>query len=80
MVEMLVDASADVNAQGGDYSNALQAASSRGYEKVVEILMDAGADVNAQGGDYGNALQAASLGGHEKVVEISNEHARSVQN
>ncbi len=40
-------------------SNALQAASVEGYEKVVQMLIDAGADVNAQGGEYGNALQAA---------------------
>ncbi|KIW97054.1 uncharacterized protein Z519_02446 [Cladophialophora bantiana CBS 173.52] len=61
---------ADVNAQGGRYSNALQAASQGGHEKVVQILLDKGADVNAQGGDYDNALQAASQYGHEKVVQI----------
>jgi ankyrin repeat protein len=59
-----------VNAQGGRYGNALQAASSEGHEKVVQILLDQGADVNAQGGRYGNALQAASSGGHEKVVRM----------
>ena len=33
---------ADVNAQGGLYGNALQAASVRGHEKVAQMLMDAG--------------------------------------
>ncbi|KAI1584776.1 ankyrin repeat domain containing protein [Pyrenophora tritici-repentis] len=47
---MLLDAGADVNAQGGDYGNALQAASAEGHEQVVKMLLDAGADVNAQGG------------------------------
>jgi ankyrin repeat domain-containing protein 50 len=61
---------ADVNAQGGFFGNALQAASEGGHEKVVQMLLSAGADVNAQGGFLGNALQAASRSGHEKVVQI----------
>ena len=61
---------ADINAQGGVYGNALQAASKGGHEMVAQILMDAGAEVNAQGGFYGNALQAASKGGHEKVAQM----------
>ena len=60
----------DVNAQGGRYGNALQAASERGHEKAIQILLDKGAEVNAQGGEYGNALQAASQGGHDKVIQI----------
>ena len=48
MVQILIDARADVNAQGGYYGNALQAASFEGHKKVVQMLMDAGADVNAQ--------------------------------
>jgi ankyrin repeat domain-containing protein 50 len=66
---MLIDAGADVNAQDRRHGNALQAASERGYEKVVQMLIDAGADVN-QGGKYGNALQAASMKGYEKVVQM----------
>jgi hypothetical protein len=69
-VSAILDAGADVNAQGGEYGNALQAASGEGHEKVVQMLLAAGADVNAQGGWYGNALQVASLRGHEKVVEM----------
>jgi hypothetical protein len=70
LMKILSMSAADVNAQGGKYGNALQAASLRGREKVVQVLLDKGGDVNAQGGDYGNALQAASLRGHEKVVQI----------
>ncbi|ORY67765.1 ankyrin repeat-containing domain protein [Pseudomassariella vexata] len=69
-VQRLIEKNADVNAQGGEYGNALQAASYRGHEKVVQILLEKNADVNAQGGPYGNALQAASSEGHEKVVQI----------
>ena len=70
VVSMLIERGADVNAQGGYYSNPLQAASFEGHEKVVAMLLQRGADVNAQGGLYSNALQAASWAGHEKVVEI----------
>jgi hypothetical protein len=69
-LELLLSKGADVNAQGGQHGNALQAASLGGHDKVVELLLSKGADVNAQGGQYGNALQAASLGGHDKVVEL----------
>ncbi|KAH7268752.1 hypothetical protein B0J15DRAFT_441888 [Fusarium solani] len=61
---------ADVNAQGGHFSNALQAASSGGHLEVVQLLLDEGAVVNAQGGQYGNALQAASSGGYLEVVQL----------
>src|SRR5262249_7066859 len=70
VVELLLSKGAEVNAQGGEYGNALQAASRTGNEKVVELLLSKGAEVNAQGGGYGNALQAASWRGSEKVVEL----------
>ena len=69
-VKLLLDLGADVNAQGGYYGNALQAASWKGHEAVVRFLLTQGADVNAQGGYYGNALQAASWKGHEAVVRL----------
>ena len=60
----------DVNAQGGRYGNALQAASSGGHDQVMQMLLEKGADVNAQGGHYGNALFAASDGGHDQMVQM----------
>ena len=73
-VQILLDKGANVNAQGGDYGNALQAASRWGYDQIVQILLDKGADVNAQGGRYGNALQAASRKGYDQVVRLLREH------
>jgi hypothetical protein len=70
VVQMLLDAGADVNAQGGQDGTALYRASFGGHVKVAQMLLDAGADVNVQGGHFGNALQAASQGGHVKVVQM----------
>ncbi|KAK4138478.1 hypothetical protein BT67DRAFT_368450, partial [Trichocladium antarcticum] len=69
---VLAEGAADVNAQGGHYGNALQAASYRGRGEIVRQLLergaDRGADVNAQGGELGTALQAASFKGYGKIV------------
>lgn len=35
------------NMQGGEYGNALQAASYGGYEKLVQLLLDKDAEVDA---------------------------------
>jgi hypothetical protein len=40
---MLLDQGADVNAQGGEYGNALHAASWGGREQVVKTLLKGGA-------------------------------------
>jgi hypothetical protein len=67
---ILLERGVDVNAQGGRYGNALQAAAYNGHEKIVQMLLARGADVNAQGGLYRNALQAAASLGREKVVQM----------
>ena len=82
MVRLLLDKGADVNTQGGEYSNALQAAAAaaayQGSEAVVKLLLDKGADVNAQGGNYGNALQAAAYKGYEWIVKLLTENHTNV--
>ena len=70
IIQLLVEKGVDVNAQGGDYGNALQAASNRGHEGIVQLLVKKGAEVNAQVGGYGNALQAASNRGHEGILQL----------
>lgn len=61
---------ADINARGGFYGNALQAASSEGHLGVVQLLVDRGAEINAQGGHHGTALHAAVAESHFKVMEF----------
>ena len=61
---------ADVNSQGGEYGNALQAATYGGHKAIVQLLLDKQADVNAQGGYYGNALQASAYGGHQVTMQL----------
>ncbi|PNP80119.1 hypothetical protein FNYG_06543 [Fusarium nygamai] len=60
----------DVNAQGGKYGNALQAASYKGDRETVQLLLNEGAHVNAWGGEYGNALTAASYGCNLEVMRL----------
>ena len=60
----------DVNAQGGEYGNALQAAAYHNNLEAIQLLLDKGAEVNAQGGEYGNALQAAAYDGNLEVVQL----------
>ncbi|KIJ94775.1 hypothetical protein K443DRAFT_640771, partial [Laccaria amethystina LaAM-08-1] len=77
---VLLEMRADVNAQGGVYGNALQAASYNGHEAIAKLLIEKGADVNAQGGYYGNALQAASSSyeGHEAIAKLLIEKGADV--
>jgi hypothetical protein len=82
IVRLLLEAGADVNAEGGGlYGSALQAASARGHEQVVRLLLDHGADVNAQGGEhYSSTLQAALTGLHEQRARLrtsSNQYIHS---
>jgi hypothetical protein len=78
VVRLLIEAGADVNAQGGDYGSALQGASLIGNKAIVQLLLEKGADVNAQGGYYRNALQSASLSGNEAIVQLLLEKGADV--
>lgn len=44
---MLLKNGAIAHVQGGEYSNALQAASIKGYKEIVEILLKKAVKVNA---------------------------------
>ncbi|PVH67502.1 ankyrin, partial [Cadophora sp. DSE1049] len=77
-VSLLLENGADVNAQGGRYGNALQAASTEGHETITVLLIEEGANVNAQRGRYGNALQAACTEGHETIAALLLEKGADV--
>ncbi|KAI7978765.1 hypothetical protein EIK77_006985 [Talaromyces pinophilus] len=69
-VEALIAMGEDVNAQGGLYGNALNAASAGGNARIVKLLLEGGANINAPGAGYGSVLQAASYRGHEHIVKL----------
>ncbi|KKP07752.1 hypothetical protein THAR02_00140 [Trichoderma harzianum] len=69
-IDFLVEETGDdINATGGFYGSALQAAASKGYEYIVGLLLANGALINAKGGRCGTALQAASYHSHVSVVD-----------
>ena len=70
LIQLLLDKGADINAQGGEYGNALQAAAFNGNMEAMQLLLDNGADVNAQGGHYGNALQATACIGEVDAIQL----------
>jgi ankyrin repeat protein len=60
----------NVNAEGGPFGSALQAASHSGQTQSVRMLLERKANVGAYGGKYGSALNAAIVRGHWNIVEI----------
>ncbi|KAL1838401.1 hypothetical protein VTJ49DRAFT_2685 [Mycothermus thermophilus] len=60
----------DLNAQGGKFGCALQAAAYSGYEFAVRILLERGAEPDMKCGNYRSALNAAVVRGHWGIVEI----------
>ncbi|PHH83481.1 hypothetical protein CDD82_440 [Ophiocordyceps australis] len=60
----------DVNAAGGRYGSALQAAAYTGNSDAVKMLLEKGAHANARGGKYGSALNAAVLRGAWDIAEM----------
>jgi hypothetical protein len=63
-----------VNARGGLFGNALQAAAYMGLRDVVELLLRRGAGAKLRGGKYCSALNAAVIRGFWDIVEILLEH------
>ncbi|KAI9834920.1 MAG: hypothetical protein M1819_002643 [Sarea resinae] len=72
IVQMLLNAGADVNDQWDDERTALQRAVQKNNNDMVQLLMEAGADVNAPGfGSFGRtALQEAAENGNMHLVRL----------
>jgi hypothetical protein len=70
LLDSITISGSDVNAQGGYFGNALQAASLRGHMKIVKLLADIDIDLNAHGGCFCNAQEAALIGGHLRVAGL----------
>lgn len=71
IVQKLLEESVDIiNAEGGEFGNALQAAVQGGHTQVVHRLIQSGANVNLEGGRFGNSLQAAAFQGDEQTVQL----------
>ncbi len=60
----------DINAIGGTFGHAIQAAAFFGSKEVVEFLLDHGANMNLRCGEYGFPLHAAVYGGHADVANV----------
>jgi ankyrin repeat protein len=61
----------DINAQGGLFGTALQAAAYNGLARVVEALLQHGAHVNPpRSGKYGSPLNAAVVRGCWNIVKV----------
>jgi hypothetical protein len=77
-VLLLLGKGANINAGGGEYGTALQAASAEGHAFVVDMLLKHEADVDAKGGEDGTALQAASIWDHETIVQLLLDNGANV--
>ena len=78
-VEMLLDLKnppVDIDAKGGVFCNALQAAASEGHVDVVRVLLDRGADPQITGGRFMSPLCAAAFSLSFEVVELLYTHPR----
>ncbi|KAJ4857382.1 ankyrin repeats (many copies) domain-containing protein [Trichoderma breve] len=73
-VKMLLDECPhiDVNARGGIFGTALQAAAYSGQTASIQLLLDHGADISPNGvcGRYRTALNAAVIRAHWDIVKI----------
>ena len=68
--QAVLDRGANVNARGGQYGSALNAAVVGGFSDIVKVLIDSGTNVNASEGKYGSALNAAIVRGFWDIVEV----------
>ncbi|KAK8124989.1 ankyrin repeat-containing domain protein [Apiospora kogelbergensis] len=66
----LLETGAEINAQGGHYGNALQAASFQGHEAIVRLMLENGADWTAPTQSELMPLHASLRYGHVSVIQL----------
>lgn len=74
LVQLLLNASADVNAIDGKRRSPLLLAADFGHAQIVELLLDHGADPNHMDCYQSTALYFSSISGHAAVVNILLAH------
>lgn len=77
-VQGLLDKGVNVNAHGGIYGNALQAASYKGHVEVLSLLLNRGADINIKGGKYANTFQAALQADRTPIIRALLDHGVNI--
>jgi hypothetical protein len=65
VTEALINRGADVNARGGLFGNALQAAAFQNHHQIVYTLLQNGAEIKLNEGLHYSALNAAAVNGGE---------------
>ncbi|KAH7872406.1 ankyrin repeat-containing domain protein [Lentinula edodes] len=70
MTKVLVEKISDVNTQGGEYENTLQAAAYDGNPDIVKFLVENNANLNAEEGFFEKAMQAAVYKGNLDIVKF----------
>jgi ankyrin repeat protein len=70
VVELLLERGADVNAQGGHYGNALQAALSNRHEEIAKLLLRKGFNIISRGRAYDNALMTTLYEGSKDMIAL----------
>ncbi|UZD46017.1 ankyrin repeat domain-containing protein [Peribacillus frigoritolerans] len=70
IIEYLINAGIDTNAQGGTFStNALERAATKGHLDIVEYLINQNVEIDTSEPDR-NPLFAAIYGGHFEIVKL----------
>lgn len=70
LVELLLEAGANINASGGSYGTPLAFAAHDSKTDIARCLISKGADVNLVGGEYGTALQAAAYEVSDETIKV----------
>lgn len=70
VTEALINRGVDVNARGGLFGNALQAAAFRNHHQIVHLLLRNGAEIKLNEGLHYSALNAAAVNGSEASFRI----------